>query len=233
MLSMRLERLNENTFLLRFSGEPGAELAIRIAETVAGIRTHLGDDLLNWVAANTTLMLEFDDRRVSASAFANRLEAVLQAGDFTTGSTTEGRHHRIPVLYDNTSGPDLEIISQRLGWTRQQVIDAHTSARYTVYAVGFIPGFAYMGDVHPQLASPRHATPRQQVPAGSVGIAESQTGIYPRPSPGGWNIIGRTPVSVLAPLEENGNDAGFCRFQVGDSVTFYAITAPEFAQWKE
>ena len=98
----------------------------------------------------------------------------------------------IPVRYGGTDGPDLEDVAERVGLTPEQVVATHTGATYRVFLLGFVPGFAYLGPLPPALVTPRRATPRARVPAGSVAIAGEQTGVYPLDTPGGWNLLGRT-----------------------------------------
>jgi inhibitor of KinA len=129
----------------------------------------------------------------------------------------------IPVCYNSSFGPDLPEVSHINGLTIEEVVHLHTEATYTVYMLGFVPGFAYLGDMDNRLASPRKATPRKSVPVGSVGIAGGQTGIYPLETPGGWQLIGRTPLRLF--------DAGRLQpswLQAGDLVTFQPISAAEF-----
>jgi len=128
--------------------------------------------------------------------------------------------HEIPVVYGGDEGPDLAEACQRLGLDRQTLIARHTAIDYLVTAVGFTPGFAYLGGLDPGLALPRRATPRTRVPAGSVGIGGSQTGVYPFASPGGWQIIGRTSRRLFAPTA---SPPALCT--VGDRVRFVAVEA--------
>ncbi|PLR38834.1 hypothetical protein CYR55_08875 [Chimaeribacter californicus] len=111
----------------------------------------------------------------------------------------EARDIDIPVIYGGTHGPDLEVVARHTGLTPQQVVEAHASAHYVVYFLGFLPGFSYFGGMPEQLATPRRGEPRLLVPAGSVGIAGTQTGIYPLASPGGWQLIGLTPQALFMP----------------------------------
>lgn len=126
--------------------------------------------------------------------------------------------HEIPVVYGGDDGPDLDEVCQRLGLDRQTLIARHTAVDYLVTAVGFTPGFAYLGGLDPGLALPRRATPRTRVPAGSVGIGGNQTGVYPFASPGGWQIIGRTSRRLFAPTA---SPPALCT--VGDRVRFVAV----------
>jgi KipI family sensor histidine kinase inhibitor len=125
-----------------------------------------------------------------------------------------GRLHRIPVVYD---GMDLADVGAALNLTLQQIIALHTKPIYRVFLVGFVPGWAYLGPLPEELALPRRAAPRTQVPTGSVAIAGRQTGIYPLPVPGGWHVIGRTSVKMFLP-----NSDPPCLFRAGDRVKFFA-----------
>jgi KipI family sensor histidine kinase inhibitor len=129
----------------------------------------------------------------------------------------------LPVCYDPAVAPDLEAVAAEARLTIEEVITFHTSVAYRVYMLGFVPGFPYLGLVPRRIAVPRLATPRTLVPAGSVGIAGSQTGIYPRDSPGGWRIIGRTPVQIC----DLSKPQPF-RLESGDQVRFVAIDRNEY-----
>ena len=127
----------------------------------------------------------------------------------------------IPVCYDKSLGLDIESVAQKHNLTIQEVIALHTATTYRVFMNGFLPGFAYMGIVDPSIQTPRHESPRPVVKAGSVGIAGVQTGIYPSDSPGGWQIIGKTPVPLI---DENEN----ILLKPGSFVKFNAISLFEF-----
>ncbi|HEX2912595.1 MAG TPA: 5-oxoprolinase subunit PxpB [Chloroflexia bacterium] len=131
---------------------------------------------------------------------------------------SQPRHHRLPVIYGGQYGPDLEAISKRNNLTPAEVIRLHSQAEYTVYLIGFAPGFAYMGALSPELDAPRLERPRPQVPAGSVAIAAGLTGVYPLTMPGGWNLLGYTPWPLFDPNQEPP-----VRFLPGDRVRFYSI----------
>jgi inhibitor of KinA len=129
---------------------------------------------------------------------------------------------RIPVCYDLSFAPDLENLAKQKQLTTDDVIQIHTASIYNVYMIGFLPGFSYMGQVNEQIVTPRKPEP-VHVTAGSVGIAGSQTGIYPLNSPGGWQIIGRTPVRMFDP-----HAADPVTLHAGDQVQFYSISVKEF-----
>ncbi|GAC1427881.1 MAG: 5-oxoprolinase subunit B [Chitinophagaceae bacterium] len=160
--------------------------------------------------------------RPSATVFGwvkNRLQAAFEQ------STIQPRDHtaiiRIPVCYDETFGTDLQSMAAAKQMQANQIIDLHTARTYRVYTIGFLPGFSYMAEVHEKLVTPRKSTP-EPVAAGSVGIAGAQTGIYPLSSPGGWHIIGRTPVKQF-----DVDTKELVKLKVGDRVQFYAISIEE------
>ena len=132
-----------------------------------------------------------------------------------------GRLVKIPVCYGGSFGPDLEDVAKHAGLSEEEVIRRHTAPDYHVYMLGFRPGFPYLGGLDPTIACPRRATPRQVVEQGSVGIAGAQTGVYPEPSPGGWNLIGRTPLKLF-------DEETFSLIHPGDTVLFERIDESEY-----
>lgn len=149
----------------------------------------------------------------------------LLEGEHVSAIDVAPRHIRVPVCYSRRFAPDLEALAGERGLTTEEVVHLHTAGVYRVYMLGFLPGFAYMGEVDERIAMPRKAMP-QRVTAGGVGIAGRQTGIYPLTSPGGWQIIGRTPLKLFHRKDEHP-----VLFSPGDTVTFYSITEDEFAHY--
>ena len=138
------------------------------------------------------------------------------------------RQVEIPVLYGGEFGEDMDRVSQHTGLDPVEIIKRHQGGSYLVYFTGFSPGFPYIGGMDPSLSTPRLTTPRKQVPAGAVGIAEEQTGIYPLASPGGWNLIGQTPLKIFDwthPLD--------LRVKMGDRIKFISISKEDFDRLKE
>ena len=133
----------------------------------------------------------------------------------------------IPVCYDSVYGPDLSLVAEMKNLENQDIVNLHTSGLYTVYMIGFLPGFPYMGILPKTLNMNRKKDPRLKVPMGSVGLAGLQTGIYPIEAPGGWQIIGRTPVRLFQPELENP-----FTFSAGDKVRFFSITKEEFLEYE-
>lgn len=135
------------------------------------------------------------------------------------------RFVEIPVCYGADFGPDLGDVSKQLGLTPDRVIQLHSSVTYLVYFLGFVPGFAYLGELTSALTLPRLPTPRRKVPAGSVGIAGNQTGVYPFATPGGWRLLGRTPQQLFRQDRQH-----LSLLTIGDRVRFTSISAERFAQ---
>ena len=135
---------------------------------------------------------------------------------------------KIPVCYDPLLAPDIVSLAETHQLTVEEVVTLHTAKIYRVYMIGFLPGFAYMGSVDEKLVTPRRTQPRTNVPAGSVGIAGEQTGIYPFDSPGGWQLIGQTPIQMF-----DAKNAMPCYLHPGDQVQFHAISITEFKKAKK
>jgi KipI family sensor histidine kinase inhibitor len=189
-------------------------LRLHELEPIAGIR--------NLHPAYCSLLVKFDALKlrhaqleVILRKYLDRLEEV---------SLPEPRQVEIPVCYGGEYGPDLSDVAAMHGMTPAQAIELHTSTSYRVYFLGFVPGFAYLGELPEALVTPRLATPRRRVPAGSVGIAGSQTGVYPFATPGGWRLLGRTPMAMFRTDRE-----ALSLLSIGDRVRFTPISRERFA----
>jgi inhibitor of KinA len=150
-----------------------------------------------------------------------QIESLLEAGLGPTEAPA--RVVPVPVCYGGAHGPDLEEVARARGLEPEQVVQAHVASQHVVFMIGFSPGLPYIGGLDPRLAVPRRATPRTHIPAGTVAIARDQTVIYSLETPGGWNLIGRTPVKLFDPAADPP-----CRLQAGDRIRFVPITAHEF-----
>jgi KipI family sensor histidine kinase inhibitor len=205
-----LETLGDRAFLAHFATEREA------ARWVAAVRARR-------LAGVTDVVLAYRSAAVFADpdqANLDELETELGSLEAGPGELTEGKFLTIPVLYD---GPDLDQAAARLNLTRDQLVALHAATVYDVFAIGFLQGFPYAGYLAPALSGlPRRDEPRLKVPAGSVAIAGRQTGIYPRESPGGWHLLGRTPVRIADP------DHSYFPIRAGDRIQFRSIDASEF-----
>ncbi len=192
--------------------------------------------IIDCIPSYHTLTLVYDATKIFTSA--NHTEAQLLSfvnkimNEAKYAQTSFLKNHstltKIPVCYESDYALDIQNISIQKNISIQEIIKMHTAKIYEVYSIGFLPGFAYMGIVDEPIQMPRHEKPRAQVLAGSVGIAGVQTGIYPSNSPGGWQIIGRTPLTIFDP-----NPEVLAKFKVGDQIQFYAITKSEFEKLNE
>lgn len=185
------------------------------------LREGFGPALVDLVPSYTTLMVHYDLLAFGPAQAREVIDAALN--DLQPQATGSGRRHVLPVWYDPSVGPELTLLARRSGLSVDEVIRVHSGHEYQVFALGFAPGFAFMGLVDEVLATPRLNTPRKRVAAGSVGIAERQTAAYPVVSPGGWNLIGRTP----AKLFDRERD-GYSLMQPGDTVRYEAVSHHEF-----
>jgi inhibitor of KinA len=181
------------------------------------LRERLGPSIRDVVIGYCSVTVYFDPLHIDAAWLDDEMRDAAQALELDD-EPRDGAILEVPVRYGGEDGPDLESVAAFAACTSDEVIEMHAAREYRVYLVGFIPGFAYMAEVDPRIAAPRRATPRTAVPAGSVAIAGGQTGVYPAVTPGGWNIIGRTP---LAPYD--GARAEPCLFQPGDRVRFRPV----------
>ncbi|MBL0883232.1 MAG: 5-oxoprolinase subunit PxpB [Chitinophagaceae bacterium] len=183
------------------------------------------------IPAYTTITFVYDamyflSRKLDPIDTIQLLLAESLIPNMLTQKQTPERVIRIPVCYEADCAPDLASLAAIKGITAGELIQFHSSITYRVFMNGFLPGFAYMGKVHEKINAPRLSSPRQKVPAGSVGIAGDQTGIYPMESPGGWQLIGQTPVSLF-----DTNAIQPCLLEPGDQVQFYPISWHAFQNW--
>ena len=159
----------------------------------------LGSSVVEFIPSYRSLMVEYDAMEHSYAQLRDRVNDLIRRSVKSDNTTkiADQDAHQIPVAYGGDYGPDLDSVAKHSGLTPDEVIAIHSGTDYHVFMLGFAPGFPYLGGMDSRIACPRLATPRTLVPAGSVGIAESQTGVYPNPSPGGWQIIGRTPMRLF------------------------------------
>ena len=178
------------------------------------------------VPAYRSLLVYFEPLQISAPEFRETICKLLQS---STSAELPGRRLiEIPVAYGDEFGPDLELVASHNNLSAADVVRMHSGARYLIYMIGFMPGFPYLGGMSTDIATPRKTTPRLKIPAGSVGIAGNQTGIYPAESPGGWQIIGRTPLELFHPTREPPSI-----LEAGDYLAFVSINPDEFTKIKE
>ena len=177
------------------------------------------------VPSYRSVAIYFDPLRTDYDKLMSTLEA--EAARPAVDARAGRAPIRIPVCYGGDFGPDLPQVAAFAKMSEEEVISVHAAATYRVFMVGFVAGFAYMGTVDERIAMPRHSTPRVRVPLGTVGIAGVQTGIYPAETPGGWQLIGRTPVKPF-----DASRAEPFLMKAGDSVQFYPVARTDFENFK-
>jgi inhibitor of KinA len=220
-----IEVLSEEAWLLRFGDTIDAAVNARVHAAAGRLQAALPG--VECVPAYASVLLRFDPLQwidIGAAAPSQRLHDAVRASLRDAAVVVEdARVVTIPVLYGGEHGPDLHDVASHAGMTEAEVITRHTAADYRVAMLGFAPGFPYLLGLDPALAMPRRADPRLNVAAGSVAIGGMQTGIYPQTLPGGWQLIGRTPL-VLFELASTPPSL----LQPGDRVRFRAIDAQEY-----
>jgi inhibitor of KinA len=222
---VRFEAASDRSLLVYFGARITREahekvrrvLRLLAREPIAGVR--------NLQPAYCSVLVEFDPLRMTHEELVARLGDCVERLDSLP--LPESREVEIPTCYGGEFGADLAAVAGLHGMTPKQAMELHSSVTYTVYFLGFVPGFAYLGELPAELATPRLATPRPSTPTGSVGIADSQTGVYPVATPGGWRLIGRTPIAMFRPDREN-----MSYLEIGDRVRFVPISAERFAALK-
>jgi inhibitor of KinA len=218
--AVQISPAGDRAFLLRLGAAINPEIAASVLGCFDALEAARPPWVVDLVPAYGTLMVEVDPRLVAAErARAWILEVVEGAGP----RERVRRRRTVPVLYEPEVAPDLLEVARMCGMPVEEFVRRHTAREYLVYMLGFKPGFPYMGELDERLETPRLATPRTTVPPGSVAIAGRQTGIYPLPSPGGWRIIGRTPLRLFDP---HGSEPFL--LLAGDVVRFEAVGRERF-----
>jgi KipI family sensor histidine kinase inhibitor len=198
----------------------------RVRTTTAQLKRALPAGVEAVVPAYRSLLLIYDPLRTTPARLAEVLAAL--ADDCRDEDVPVPKVVEIPVCYGGAFGPDLDVVARHTGLTTGEIVALHGSVDYPIYMIGFTPGFCYLGGLDRRLWTPRRPTPRTAVPAGAVGIAESQTGVYPVASPGGWQIIGRTPLRLFAPEREDP-----FLYAPGDRIRFVPIGEAAFRELSE
>jgi inhibitor of KinA len=229
---MKLEPLGDSAVVATLgSGIDAATLAsvLSLAETIVAAKRAGITDVVPAYSSVTAFYdpAQFSEPPGDAYDAVCRFLKSCAAGARAAPRAVPGRRLEIPVCYGGDFGPDLAAVAAHCRMGVAEAVALHSGADYLVHAIGFTPGFPYLGGLHESLRIPRLDTPRQRVPAGSVAIGGSQTGVYPVDSPGGWHIIGRTPITLFRPYQEPAS-----LLKPGDHVRFTVISAAELESWK-
>jgi inhibitor of KinA len=213
---------SDESLLVRFDQEISLQthgwicafLRLLAMEPVAGVR--------NLHPAYCSILVDFDALKLSHAELESTLRCyIMRLGEV---HLVDPKEFEIPTCYGGEHGPDLNEVADLHGISPDQVVQLHSSVVYSAYFLGFVPGFAYLAELHETLRTPRFASPRRTTPAGSVGIADNQTGVYPFATPGGWRVIGRTPLAMFRPERVN-----MSLLNVGDRARFVPISPAQFS----
>ncbi|WP_420554644.1 5-oxoprolinase subunit PxpB [Neptuniibacter marinus] len=218
---MNIKVAGENALIIYFDEKTDPATSAKVQQAVTILETELADKLIDMVPSYASLLVIYDMLRCDHLEIRSQLRKLL--GQLEESSAISGKIVTLPAYYSTESGPDLEALATRAQLNIEEVIKIHSDMEYRVYAIGFAPGFAYLGEVDPRIAAPRLSTPRQKVPKGAVAIADQQTAVYPAVSPGGWNLIGLCPAPMFDPKAEPTMPV-----QVGDRVKFEPINREQF-----
>ena len=225
MQNYTISQLGERTILIQFKGKIDENMLHMLLNVKKGIEIFLDKEKvevintynsisINYLSTIENVYGEFDavDKAISSA----KLDKIYNYQTF-----------RIPVCYDEDFGLDLQELSRQKKLSIEDLITMHTTPEYVIYFLGFLPGFLYLNGMDKNLDFPRRSSPRKSIEKGAVGIGGNQTGIYPKNSPGGWNILGRTPVDIFDPKSENPSP-----FSAGDRIKFYSISGKEYEEIK-
>ncbi len=216
--------MGDRGLLLEFGDEISLEINAKVRRMALAIQAEAIGGIVETVPTYRSLLIIYHPLILPTDELKRRVQQIEER--LHNFPLPEPKLIKIPAVYGGAYGPDMEGVAQHCGISKEEVIRLHCSKPYFIYMIGFMPGYPYMGELPEALIMPRLKTPRLSVPKGSVAIAQKQTGIYSMESPGGWQIIGRTPVELFDPAREPPS-----LLQMGDLVQFYPISEEEFKEW--
>lgn len=218
--------MGDRAILVELGDEISPLVNHRVRELFITLKNQGGiEGIVEIVPSYRSLLIIYEAQSRSLTAIQKGVEEVYSSID--KSKIPEPKRLKIPVVYGGEYGPDLDFVARYHGISPEEAVRRHTENVYQVYMIGFTPGFAYMGELPENISTPRRETPRTSIPSGSVGIAQSETGIYPVVSPGGWQIIGRTPLKLFDVTKRPP-----ALMEMGDNIEFFSIQEKEMSQWK-
>jgi len=226
--TMRVAPLGDSALVVSWSEDLDDAVLARVSSLADAMQRACLPGVLDIVPAFSSVTVHFDLHEAGPVAhLEEQVLALARRVEEAIVRVPEPRLVEVPVCYGGEFGPDLEELARTARMSPSQAIALHVQGDYRVQAIGFMPGFGYLGGLSEKLHSPRRATPRPKVAAGSVGVGGAQCGVYPMTTPGGWNLIGRTPIRMFDPAREETS-----LLRVGDRVVFRPISEAEFVAWK-
>jgi len=226
MKEAKILTVGDSSILIEFGKEISPQINARIAAMVRLLKVQQIEGVVDMIPSFCALLINYDPRVITYSKIKKRLTDALKVD--TEVSTEAARVFEIPVCYGGEYGPDLSNIATHAGLDEEEVIAIHSSCDYLIYMLGFLPGFSYLGGLDERIHIPRLANPRIKIPAGSVGIGGAQTGVYPLDSPGGWQLLGTTPVKTYDPEREIP-----ILFEAGDYIRFVPVDEAQYHDIKK
>lgn len=224
--SVKIIPSGDSGILIRFGNTITEEINKKVHDLQLNLETMKTEGIIEMVPAYTDLLILYNPLKNSFKSMSQSIEEAIEKPK--SSKTQQQRLIKIPTCYEGEYGADLDEVSKNTGLSKDEIVKIHSSSKYLVYMLGFTPGFSYLGGMDERIACPRKKIPRQDIPAGSVGIADKQTGIYPIESPGGWQLIGRTPLNLFDPSRE---EIFLCK--AGDQLQFVPISKNEFESIKK
>jgi len=227
---IEISQINEFSALIEFGNEINEEINKKIRAFCLYIDEHPFEGLIEYVPYFTSISIIYEPLKIDNYPPFEKVKTILEdmVSNINIASIEEENIVEIPVCYSGEFGPDIEQVAKINNITVDEVIKIHSEGKYLVYMIGFAPGFPYLGGMSEKIAAPRRESPRTAIPAGSVGIAGMQTGVYPIETPGGWQLIGRTPIKLF---DLNGEPKSLLKS--GDIAKFYPISYDEYLRLKE
>ncbi len=226
MQNIRILTAGDSSLLVEFGKKISPEINRKITAVMQMMKEQHIEGVVDVIPAFCSLLINYDPRVVTYEEIKERIQNLVRL-EIKTGEVRK-RIFEIPVCYGGEYGPDLGNIAEHAGLSEKEVIEIHSSRDYLIYMLGFLPGFTYLGGLDERIHTPRLANPRIKINAGSVGIGGSQTGIYPLDSPGGWQLMGMTPVKTYDPDRETP-----ILVEAGDYIRFVPIDEQEYKRIKE
>ncbi len=220
---MNLVSVSENTVLLLYEQKVSKDIFADVKLHLDAIESDLSEYIIDIVPSYATIQIVFNLRKITSVEFRTKILSVTSNLTHKSAQSAQRPIVEIPVYYGSEVAPDIHLLAEHANMSIEEVISRHSAVTYEVFATGFAPGYAYLGILDENIAMPRKSTPRLKVPAGSLALADRQTAIYPSTSPGGWQIIGRTPVTMI-----DYNSEQLTRFTTGDRIKFEPINKDEY-----
>jgi KipI family sensor histidine kinase inhibitor len=214
---------SESSVIVYFGSTIDLAISKEVQKSYLALKAEKCEGFFEIIPSYASLMVSYDLMQFDFDGVCEKIEKIIQHADEI--AMREPKIITIPTYYGLEVGLDLELLSQEKNLSVEEIIALHVKGVYSVYAIGFAPGFAYLGEIDERLATSRLASPRKSVPKGSVSIADRQTAVYPTQSPGGWKVLGRTPTAMF----DASND-GLSLLHVGDQVRFESISKEEFVK---